>query len=384
MTDILPHPSTPDRLPAANPGGGVLVVYTGGTIGSIPRDPRDPHSPLVVVDWAEFRRRTSPLNPYFPDGTPNPRYVGFNVDGASLEPLDSCNIGPEHWLAIARIIHDNYERYDGFVVLHGTDTMVYTASALSFMLEGLDKPVVLTGAQLSHLHSVRNDALQNLLTALMMANPGHSGLPLVPEVSIFFGDRLLRGNRARKFTASGFRAFGSPNFPPLATAGERIVVDQRVVRPAGAGPPRLHTRLEPNVVAVSFFPGIQQGSLLPHILGDPSLRGIVLMAYGLGTVPSDEHILGPIAAATARGVVAVAVTQCYAGRVDLGRYEASDRLRDAGVIPGFDITPEAALVKLMLLLGDPDLTPDDVRHRFQQDMAGELTVGAMDVPRGVD
>jgi L-asparaginase len=160
------------------------------------------------------------------------------------------------------------------------------------------------------------------------------------------------------------------------------VVDPRMVRPAGVGPPRLRTRLDPNVVSVSFFPGIQQGSLLPHLLGDPSLRGIVLMTYGLGTVPSDPRILEPIATATARGVVAVAVTQCYAGRVDLGRYEAGDRLRDAGVIAGFDITPEAALVKLMLLLGDPELSPDEVRRRFQHDLAGELTAGAVAGPGG--
>lgn len=358
--------STPDR---------VLVVYTGGTIGSMPRDPMDGHSPLVTVSWDEFRARTSSLNPVLADGSPNARYIGFPVDGASLEPLDSCNIGPDYWLAIARTVADNYDRYAGFVVLHGTDTMVYTASALSFMLENLAKPVILTGAQLSHLHNVRNDALQNLLTALQFANPAHFGLPPVPEVGVFFGDVLLRGNRSSKVTASGFNAFASPDYPPLAVAGERITVNQRAVRPAPAGTLGLRTRLEPNVVAVRIFPGIQQGSLLPHILGDPGLKGIVLMTYGMGTVPSDERILGPIAAATGRGVVAVAVTQCGAGRVDLGRYEAGARLRDAGVISGSDITAEAALVKLMVLLGDAALSPAEVRTLFQQDLAGELTPG---------
>jgi L-asparaginase len=327
------------------------------------------------VSWEEFRARTSSLNPALADGSPNARYIGFPVDGASLEPLDSCNIGPDYWLAIARTIAGSYDHYAGFVVLHGTDTMVYTASALSFMFSSLAKPVILTGAQLSHLHNVRNDALQNLLTALQLANPAHSGLPTVPEVAIFFGDRLLRGNRASKVTASGLNAFASPDYPPLATAGERITVDARAVRPADAGPLGLRTRLDPNVVAVRIFPGIQQGSLLPHILGDPNLRGIVLMTYGMGTVPSDERILGPIATATKRGVVAVAVTQCGAGRVDLGRYQAGARLRDAGVISGFDITPEAALVKLMVLLGDPAFSPADVRRQFQQDLAGELTPG---------
>ncbi|MFO7650767.1 MAG: asparaginase [bacterium] len=358
-------PAGPDR---------VLVVYTGGTIGSMPRDPEDSTSPLVTVSWDEFRSRTSSLNPALADGRPNARYIGFPVDGASLEPLDSCNIGADYWTAIAGTISQNYDRYAGFVVLHGTDTMVYTASALSLMLENLAKPVVLTGAQLSHLHNIRNDALQNLLTALQFANPALSGLPLVPEVSVFFGDVLLRGNRARKVTASGFNAFESPDYPLLARAGERIIVHDRAVRPAPTGPLRLRTHLEPNVVAISFFPGIQQGSLLPHILGDESLRGIVLKTYGMGTVPSDERVLGPIAAAVRRGVVVVAVTQCFGGRVDLGRYEAGSRLLEAGVISGFDITPEAALVKLMVLLGDPDLSPDVVRRLFQQDLAGELTV----------
>jgi L-asparaginase len=356
--------NTPDR---------VLVVYTGGTIGSMPRDPRDVHSPLVTVGWDEFRARTSSLNPVLADGSPNARYIGFPVDGASLQPLDSCNIGPDYWLAIARTVADNYHGYTGFVVLHGTDTMVYTAAALSFMLSNLAKPVILTGAQLSHLHNVRNDALQNLLTALQLANPVHSGLPTVPEVAVFFGDRLLRGNRASKVTASGLNAFASPDYPPLAVAGERITVNTSAVRPAGTGPIGLRTRLDPNVVAVRIFPGIQQASLLPHILGDANLRGIVLMTYGMGTVPSDERILGPVAAATKRGVVAVAVTQCGAGRVDLGRYEAGTRLLDAGVISGYDITAEAALVKLMVLLGDSALTPADVRRQFQQDLAGELT-----------
>jgi len=369
MTDVLSC-----RADAGNRGSGVLVVYTGGTIGSVRRDPGDPRSPLVVVDWVEFRRRTSSLSPRLADGSVNARYIGFNVDGASLEPLDSCNIGPGYWVEVARVIAENYDRYEGFVVLHGTDTMVYTASALSFMLEGLAKPVVLTGAQLSHLGNVRNDGLQNLLTALLIANPRHSGLPVVPEVSIFFHNALLRGNRSRKVTSSGFAAFSSPDYPPLATAGDSIVVDRKVVRPAPAGGFRLRTHIEPNVTSVIFFPGIQEASILQDVLSDPRLRGVVLMTYGAGTVPSDERVLGPIADAVKRGVTAIAVTQCNGGRVELERYEASARLLEAGVVSGHDITPEAALVKLMILLGDPELDPAGVRCLLNQDIAGEQTV----------
>lgn len=350
----------------------MLVIYTGGTIGSMPRDPHDPKSPLIVVDWAEFRNRTSSLAERLVDGSINTRYIGFNVDGASLEPLDSCNIGPWYWVELARIIDESYDRYEGFVVMHGTDTMVYTASALSFMLEGLGKPVVLTGAQRSHLTNVRNDALQNLLTALLIANPKHSGLPVVPEVSIFFHEELLRGNRSRKVNASGFAAFKSPDYPRLATAGESIVIDRRVLRPPGSGL-RLRSHIEPNVASVIFFPGIQEASILEDVLSDPRLKGVVLMTYGAGTVPSDSRVLDPIASAVKRGVVAIAVTQCGGGRVELERYEASSRLLDAGVVSGWDITPEAAMVKLMVLLGDPELNPTEVRKLLSKDLAGELT-----------
>ncbi len=362
------------RYDPANRGSGVLVIYTGGTIGSMPRDPLDPKSPLIVVDWAEFRRRTWSLSERLPDGSINTRYIGFNVDGASLEPLDSCNIGPWYWVQLARIIDESYDRYEGFVVMHGTDTMVYTASALSFMLEGLGKPVILTGAQRSHLTNVRNDALQNLLTALFIANPRHSGLPLVPEASIFFHEELLRGNRSRKVNASGFAAFKSPDYPRLATAGESIVIDRRVLRPPGSGL-RLRSQIEPNVASVIFFPGIQEASILQDVLSDPRLKGVVLLTYGAGTVPSDSRVLDPIAAAVKRGIVAIAVTQCGGGRVELERYEASSRLLEAGVVSGWDITPEAALVKLMVLLGDPNLSPTEVRRLLSQDLAGELTVG---------
>ncbi|MEO0086089.1 MAG: asparaginase [candidate division WOR-3 bacterium] len=359
-----------------NRGSGVLVVYTGGTIGTIHSRPLDPTSPLRVVSWEEFRSRTSSLSERLADGSLNPRYIGFNVDGCTLTPVDSCNIGPEYWAEIARVIHESYDRYDGFVVLHGTDTMVYTASALSFMLEGLGKPVVLTGAQLSHLANVRNDALQNLLTALMIASPASTSLPVVPEVSIYFHEVLLRGNRSRKVTSSGLAAFASPDYPVLARAGENIVVDTRVVRTPGAGRLKLRSRLDPNVISVIFFPGIQETPILEALLSEPRLRGVVLMAYGTGTVPDDERVLGPIRAAVERGVVAVAVTQCAGGRVELGRYEASQRLLDVGVLSGHDMTPEAALVKLMVLLGDASLSPAEVRSLVGTDMAGELSVVA--------
>jgi L-asparaginase len=360
---------------AYDPGNrreGVLVIYTGGTIGSMPRDPGDRDSPMVAVDWTEFRRRTSSLSERLADGRVNARYIGFNVDGCSLRPLDSSNVGPAEWAEIARIVGECYDRYEGFVVLHGTDTMVYTASALSFMLENLGKPVVLTGALIPHLFNVRNDALQNLLTALAIANPRHTGIPVVPEVSVYFDHTLLRGNRARKVHASGFRAFRSVNYPALATAGERIVVHRRAVRMADPGRRlRVRTHLDPRVASIIFFPGIQDSPVLPDVLDDPDLRGVVLMTYGAGTVPSHPRLLKAIEAAVDRGVVAVAVTQCGGGQVELERYDASVRLLEAGVVTGTDMTAEAALTKLMVLLGDPDLDPDQVAMLVQRDLAGE-------------
>jgi L-asparaginase len=358
-----------------NRGEGVLLIYTGGTIGSMPSDVEDPDSPRVAVPWDEFRRRTPALNRRLADGASNPAWIGFNVDAFSTEPRDSCNVGPEEWIELARVIESAYERYEGFVILHGTDTMAYTASALSFMLENLGKPVILTGAQRSHLTNARNDATQNLITALLLANPRYSRLPVIPEVGVFMNRKLLRGNRARKVNATGYDAYQSPNYPALAVAGERIEVDPRLLRPRPAARRlRVHTSLEPNVVAVSFFPGIQDGDLLASVLDDPHLRGVVLLTYGAGNIPTRPSVLDAIRRATARGVVATAVTQCGGGFVELGMYETSVKLIDAGVVSGVDITAEAALTKLMVLLGDPDLGPAEVLRLAQRDLAGEQSL----------
>lgn len=365
----------PGRFDPDNRDEGVLLIYTGGTIGSMPSDPEDPDSPRVAVPWEEFRRRTPALNRRLPGGSPNPSWIGFNVDAWWTEPRDSCNVGPAEWVELARVIESCHDRYEGFVILHGTDTMAYTASALSFMLPGLARPVILTGAQRSHLFNARNDATQNLISALMLANPGYAGLPVIPEVAIFFNRTLLRGNRARKVNATGYDAYQSPSYPPLAVAGERIVVDPLLVRPRPApGRLRVRTALEPNVVPVSFFPGIQDGKLLGAILDDPRLRGVVLLAYGAGNTPTRPSVLEAIRRATARGVVTMTVTQCGGGRVELGMYETSVKLIDAGVVTGVDVTPEAALTKLMVLLGDPDLGPAEAARLAQQNIAGEQSL----------
>lgn len=345
---------------------GVLVIYTGGTIGSMPRDPEDPDSPQYVVDWETFYN----LTPAFKENK-----LGFKVEGHSIGDLDSCNIGPKEWKMMVDVIKKNYDNYEGFVILHGTDTMVYTASALSFMLKNLAKPVIITGAQLAYLFNIRNDGFQNMITALQVANPKFSKIPVIPEVCIYFNGKLLRGNRCRKLNASGFDAYQSPNYSPLGLAGESIQVDERLIRKV---PQNLtfntKTSMETNVVAINFFPGIQDGDILENILSDEKLKGVVMMAYGAGNIPTRPEVLSLIKKVTDRGVVVLDVTQCGGGKVELGMYETSALLLDIGVVSGVDITPEAALTKLMVMLGDEDMASHEVALKVQQDIAGEQSL----------
>ena len=349
---------------------GVFVIYTGGTIGSMPKDPNDPDSPQVVVDWDTFKDLTEPLKK-------SEKILGFRVDAYSTKPLDSCNIGPKEWKEMADVIKENYDEYEGFVILQGTDTMIYTASALSFMLKDLEKPVIVTGAQLAFLFNVRNDGFQNMITALQIANPRHPRIriPVIPEVCIYFNGQLLRGNRCRKFNASGFNAYQTPNYKPLAVAGESIEVDERLILKVPQDKAFItQTRMETNVVAINFFPGIQDGDILKNILSDPKLKGVVLMAYGAGNIPTNPKVMQLIKEVTERNVVVLNVTQCGGGKVELGMYETSAFLLDIGVVSGVDITPEAALTKLMMLLGDEDMTPHEVALKVQQNIAGEQSL----------
>jgi L-asparaginase len=358
-----------------NQPSGVLVIYTGGTIGSKPRDP-DPASPQYVVSWDELA-----------EGTPELAILkgrGLVVDCEAIEPLDSCNVGPDHWQQIASIIERRYNDYEGFVILHGTDTMVYTASALSFMLRELAKPVILTGAQRSALVDVRNDATQNFITAILLAAPSFSKVPVVPEVCIYFGGKLLRGNRTIKRDTASYEAYESPNLEPLGEVGNRTVIHASRVRGMPAAGRRFNVRknLDTNVTTVLVYPGIQNTDLVKRQLDGlaqlPSsrpdrLKAAIVMAYGSGDIPTLwPDWLQVYKDAHSSGMVIATVTQCKRGRVELGIYETSALLLELGFVAASDITLEAALCKLMVLLGDPTIaTQEELEDEFQRALAGE-------------
>ena len=352
------------ELPEENKG--VLVIYTGGTIGSAPKDPEDPRSPQVVKPWPELADAVPALS------LTSPQAINFRIDAVAFEtPLDSSNMGPMEWNAVAMLLKRYMDSYEGFVIAHGTDTMVYSASALSFMLVNLKKPVILTGSQLSAIGHVRNDAQQNLITAILIANAKYSEIPNVPEVCIFFRDFLLRGNRAIKVDATGYVAYETPNFPALGTAGATIAIREDLLLVPNDKDFSVNDKLDTNVINLGVFPGIQDREMLKSILNMPGLKAVVLRTFGAGNTATTPNFLRQLEAAQEKGIVIINVTQCPRGTVQMGLYETSAMLMKYGVVSGIDITAEAALTKLMVLLGDERLDPKDIPHLAQENQRGE-------------
>lgn len=330
----------------------VYIAYTGGTIGM----KRTPGGYRPAPGFLAEQLATPAFrHPELPE-TVLHEYAPL---------LDSSEMSPADWERIAQDIAENYDAYDGFVVLHGTDTMAYSTSALSFMLENLGKPVIVTGSQIP-LFELRSDARENLVTSLLLA----ASAPL-SEVCLYFGGVLLRGNRARKVSASGFGAFASPNAPVLGRVGVEIALNESLFLPPPDAPLNVKALDRVNVGALRLFPGIS-ASILRNILQEP-LQGLVLETYGSGNAPQQPDFLAVLREATARGVVIVNCTQCWRGGVD-NSYATGRQLSDAGVTSGFDLTPEAALTKLTYLLS-VESSAEAVREEVQRNLRGELTRG---------
>jgi L-asparaginase len=344
---------------AGQAGTSVLMLYTGGTLGMV-YDPTGRH--LVPFDFGQMGERLPELNRF-----------GFQLTVIALDkPIDSSNVTPDHWLQWAHLIRENYNRYDGFVILHGTDTMAYSASALSFLLGNLNKPVIFTGSQLP-LGTVRTDARENLMTALEIASAkSDTGKPVVPEVCIYFHGLLLRGNRAKKVESTHFDAFQSENYPMLAEAGVTIDYNQSLILPyQKVFPLEVTTSLDSRVAILKLFPGITR-LVVDSTVQMPGLRGLILETYGSGNAPTAGWFVDSLKKAVERGIFVFNVSQCNGGKVVQGRYETSRQLADIGILNGSDITTEAAVTKMMYVLGKGQSGPE-TRRQLTVSLRGEMS-----------
>lgn len=336
----------------------VLVIYTGGTLGMV----YDSQSKsLVPFDFAQI-----------PENLPEMARLDFDISVLTFETLlDSSNMNPSVWISLAKIIGEKYNEYDSFVIIHGTDTMAYTASALSFLLENLNKPVILTGAQLP-IGVARTDAKENFITALEIAADKVNNVPVVSEVCIYFNSHLLRGNRARKRESVQFNAFESENYPVLAEAGIRIEYNKPYLKHHFPNAKLIvHDKLDENVVILKIFPGISE-KVIRSILAIEGLKGVVLETYGSGNAPTEPWFLDLIKEFIDKGIIIYNVSQCNGGRVSQGHYQTSRYFQEIGVVSGADLTTEAAITKLMFILAQ-DTYFAEKKKNLKYSIAGEMS-----------
>lgn len=335
----------------------IMIIYTGGTIGMMSDRVSGVLRPLHFAQIIERVPELERLN--------------YELTIHSFDPIiDSSNMNPAIWLSLAMLIRDHYNDHDGFVVLHGTDTMAFTASMMSFLLKNLAKPVVFTGSQLP-IGEIRTDAKENLITALQIAASKNHQHAMVPEVSIYFDYQLFRGNRARKYNSQKFEAFHSPNYEVLAEAGVHLRFNEKIILPLPEGEFRLHEHLDTRINVLKLFPGISPLTV-DSLLNTPGNRALIMETFGSGNTTTDPWFLKAIESAIQKGLIVIDISQCEGGSVDLGRYETSSYLKDMGVVNGYDMTFEATVTKLMFLLGH-NYNNETIRNFMATPLRGELT-----------
>ncbi|QRY59068.1 asparaginase [Sphingobacterium siyangense] len=334
----------------------IFIIYTGGTIGMV----KDETGTFVPFDFELIKRNLPDLS-----------RLDYKLTVHSFEPIiDSSNMKPEIWIEMAQIIKDNYADYDGFVILHGSDTMAFTASVLSFMLEGLQKPVILSGSQLP-IGEIRTDARENMMTALEIASAKQDGVSIIQEVCILFDNKLFRGNRSFKYNSAKFEAFRSPNYPVLVEAGIHLKYNTDALLNNIDKEFILHTKLDNRVAVLKLFPGISAQTIKAVL--DSNVRSIVMETFGSGNTTTDTWFLDLLKEAIEQGKNILNISQCKVGSVELGRYETSQGLKSIGVLNGYDLTFEAAVTKLMYLQGELE-DQKEVAYWIEKDIRGELTI----------
>ncbi len=339
-----------------DPDSSILIIYTGGTFGMA----YDNTGSLVPFNFGRVLERIPEL-----------KSLDLKLTVISFpEPVDSSNVNSQHWIDLGYIIYENYHQYDGFVILHGTDTMAYSASALSFMLQGLNKPVIFTGAQIP-IGFIRSDARENLITALEIASYKKEGKPIISEVCLYFNYFLMRGNRSQKIRSSTFAAFETENYPKLAEAGIFIEYNETYLMPYNANARlKLENKFDNNVVLIKLFPGINK-QFFQSVLKIEGLRGVVLETYGSGNTLTTDWFFECLQEANEKDIILLNVSQCSGGEVIMGRYETSKQLIELGVLSGGDMTTEAAMTKMMFLLGNENKTKE-IKKKLQIPICGEM------------